>query len=197
MSWLRDRILSEPPHAPPYVIESMTERRAHRLVSIFGIDWMATVTAAIAPLWIAAVGIAISFGAQLGSGAGERLLVGLAYGLLIAASIIIHQLGGALAGALVGAPMRSVTFTATLPFNTYDESPDIPGRVHVIRGLGEPVANLLLGATMLVLYVAGLDSHFVLFLAVLNLAFFAIAMTPLPTMHGGVVLRYMKARGQL
>jgi Zn-dependent protease len=49
---------------------------------------------------------------------------------------------------------------------------------------------------MLILYVAGLDSHFVLFLAVLNLAFFAIAMAPLPTMHGGVVLKHVKARRQ-
>jgi Zn-dependent protease len=94
---------------------------------------------------------------------------------------------------MVGAPMRSVIFTATLPYNEVRRVAGISSRVHVIRGLGEPAANLLLGAVMLILYVAGLDSHFVFFLAVLNLAFFVIAMTPLPTMHGGVVLNHLKA----
>lgn len=194
MSWFKHRILNEPPHSPPYVIENMADMRPHRLVSVFGINWVVTSAAAAAPLWIAAVGVVISFVTQVGSSAGERLLIGLVYGLLIAASIIIHQLGGAIAGKLVGAPMRSVIFTATLPYNVYDESREFPSSVHVIRGLGEPAANLLLGAIMLTLYVAGLDSHFVLFLAVLNLAFFAIAMSPLPTMHGGVVLKQLKAR---
>lgn len=193
MSWFKDLILNEPPHSPPYVIENMAHMRPHRLVSVFGINWMATPTALAAPVWIAAVGVIISFIAEVGSSVGERLLAGLAYGLLIGASIIIHQLGGAIAGKVVGAPMRSVIFTASLPYNEYDESREFPSRVHLIRGLGEPAANLLLGAVMLILYVAGLDGHFVLFLAILNLAFFAIAMAPLPTMHGGVVLRHLKA----
>jgi len=196
MSWLRDHVLAEPPHSPPYVIENMAKMRPHRLVTIFGINWMAVPTAIAAPAWIAAVGVGISFIAQVGPGTGERLLIGLAYGLLISASIIIHQLGGAIAGALVGAPMRTVTFTATLAYNGYDASREYPSRVHVIRGLAEPAANLVVGVVMLVLYVAGLDSHFVLFLAVLNLAFFAIAMAPLPTMHGGVVLKHLKAPKQ-
>lgn len=155
---------------------------------------MATSAAAAAPVWIAAVGIVISFAAQVGSSTGERVVIGLAYGMLMAASIMIHQLGGAVRGALVGGPMRSVIFTATLPYNVYDESREYPSSVHIVRGLSEPAANLLLGAVMLILFVAGLDSHFVLFLAVLNLAFFAIAMTPLPTMHGGVVLKHLRAR---
>jgi hypothetical protein len=174
----------------------MPGTRQHRLLSILGIDWMATSAAVAAPFWIAAIGIAISFVAPVGSGAGERLLIGLVYGLFIEASIIVHQLGGAIAGALVGAPMRSVIFTATLPYNVYDDSREFPGSVHIIRGLGEPLANFLVGAIMLILYVAGLDSHFVLFLAALNLAFFVIAMTPLPTMHGGVVLKHMRGRAQ-
>lgn len=193
MSRLRDYILTEPPHAPPYVIENMAVKRPLRLVTLFGINWMAAATAWVAPVWMAAVGILISFVAQVGAGVGERLLIGLAYGLLTGASIIIHQLGGAIAGKLVRAPMRFVIFTATLSYNGYDESREYPSRVHVIRGLGEPAANLLLGAIMLVLYIAGLDSHFVLFLAILNLAFFAAAMAPLPTMHGGVVLKHLKA----
>ena len=196
MTWLANRILSEPPHAPPYVLESMPDSHPRHIATFLGIDWMATPTAIAAPFWIVAVGIAISFAFQVGSGASERLLIGVAYGGLMAASIIVHQLGGAIAGASIGAPMRSVIFTATLPYNAYDESREYSDAVHIIRGLGEPVANLALGAIMLVLYLAGLDSHFVLFLAVLNLAFFVIAMMPPPTMHGGVTLKHLRGRTQ-
>jgi hypothetical protein len=124
---------------------------------------------------------------------GERLLLGLAYGALIFVSILVHYLGGAIAGWVVDAPMRQVVFTATLAYNVYDESPEYPRRVHVIRGLGEPAANLILGVVMLGLYLAGNHNHFVLFLAVLNLGFFLVAMAPFPTMHGGVLLKNLRA----
>jgi hypothetical protein len=193
MSTLSDYFLKSPPHAPPYVVENMDTMRRFRLITLFGIDWMATPTACVAPVWMAVIGIVISVTARVGADTGERLLAGLVFGLLIAASIIIHQLGGAIAGKLVKAPLRRVIFTATLPYNGYDESRTYSSRVNVIRGLGEPAANLLLGAIMLVWYIAGLNSPFVFFLAILNLAFFVVAMAPLPTMHGGVVLKHLQA----
>ena len=193
MSGLIDHITAEPPHSPPYVMENVARFRRRKLITFFGVDWMALPAAIIAPFWIAALGVAISSIARVGSAGGERLIIGLVYGLLMAASILAHQFGGAIAGALLGAPMRSVTFTATLPYNEYDESRDRPGRVHILRGLSEPLTNLAIGIVMFVLYAAGLDSHFLLFLAILNTAFFFIAMTPLPTMHGGVLIDHLKA----
>jgi hypothetical protein len=171
----------------------MERVRPRRLVRAFGIDWMASPSAWVAPVWMVAVGIVIGLVADSHAAAGRRLLLGLAYGALILASILVHYLGGAVAGRLVNAPMRQVVFTATLAYNAYDESREYPSRVHVIRGLGEPAANLVLGAVMLGLYLAGTHSHLVLFLAVLNLAFFVIAMAPFPTMHGGVLLKNLKA----
>jgi hypothetical protein len=159
---------------------------------LFGIEWMATPTAWISLVWITAVGIVLAVTTESGS-TGQRIVAGLAYAVLIEASILWHQLGGAFAGKLVGAPMRRVTLTATLAYNEYDESREYPSRVHLIRGLSEPLANLILGAVMLVVYVSGYHSHVVLFLAALNLAFFVIAMAPLPTMHGGVVLKHLRA----
>jgi hypothetical protein len=140
-----------------------------------------------------AVGIVIGLVADSHASAGKRLLLGLAYGALILASILVHYFGGAVAGWLVDAPMRQVVFTATLAYNVYDESREYPSRVHLIRGLGEPAANLILGAVMLGLYLAGNHSRLVFFLAVLNLGFFIIAMAPLPTMHGGVLVKNLKA----
>jgi hypothetical protein len=192
MSRLRDFIFSEPPHAPPYVFENTTRARPRRLGRLFGVEWLATPTAWVSLVWITVVGVAI--GVIIGSGsAGQRVATGLVYAVLIEGSIVWHQLGGVIGGKLVGAPMRRVTFTATLAYNEYDESQEYPSRVHLIRGLAEPVANLILGAVMLGLYWAGYQSDVVVFLAVLNLAFFVIAMAPLPTMHGGVVLKHLKA----
>jgi hypothetical protein len=185
--------LSEPPHTPPYVIEDMANVRPRRLFTLLGIQWLATPTAWVAVVWMAALGLVVGLLAEAGSAAGTRLLVGLAYAVLIFASIVVHYLGGALAGRLVDAPMRRVVFTATLAYNVYDEARAYPSRVHLLRSLGEPAANLLLGAVMLGLYLAGNHGHLVLFLAVLNLAFFVIALAPFPTMHGGVVLKYLKA----
>jgi hypothetical protein len=139
-----------------------------------------------------AVGIVIGLIAESRATPGTRFLLGLAYGALILASIVLHYLGGAVAGRLVHAPMRRVVFTATLAYNEYDESREYSSSVHLIRGLGEPAANLILGAVMLGLYLAGNHSHIVFFLAVLNLAFFIIAMAPFPTMHGGVLLKNLK-----
>jgi hypothetical protein len=154
---------------------------------------MASPWAWVAPVWMIALGIVIALAVEPHTAAGTRVLLGLAYGALILASILVHYLGGAVAGRLVDAPMRQVVFTATLAYNVYDESQEYPSRVHLIRGLGEPVANLILGAIMLGLYEAGNHNHLVLFLAVLNLGFFIIAMAPFPTMHGGVVLKNVKA----
>jgi hypothetical protein len=192
VSWLRDVFFSEPPHAPPYVIENTTRTPPRQLVTVFGIEWMATPTAWISLVWITVVGILLGVATEAGS-AGQRIVAGLVYAVLIEASILWHQLGGAVAGKLVGAPMRRVTLTATLAYNEYDESREYPSRIHLIRGLAEPVANLALGAVMLAVYVSGYQSHVVLFLAVLNLAFSVIAMAPLPTMHGGVVLKHLRA----
>lgn len=192
MSQLKDWFFSKPPHTPPYVFEDMEKVHPRRLLRAFGIDWMASPNAWVAPVWMLAVGIVIGLVVESHASAGKRLLLGLAYGALILASILVHYLGGAVAGRLVGAPMRQVVFTTTLAYNSYDESRDYPSRVHLIRGLGEPASNLIFGAVMLGLYVAGNRSHFVLFLAVLNLAFFIVAMAPFPTMHGGVVLTNLR-----
>jgi Zn-dependent protease len=141
---------------------------------------------------MAVAGIVVALMSESQSGVGGRVLIGLAYGALIWASIVVHYLGGAAAGGLLHAPMRQVIFTATMAYSSYDESQDYPSRVHVIRGLGEPAANLLLGAGMLGVYLAGARSHVVLYLAILNLIFFVTGMAPIPTMHGGIMLRHLK-----
>jgi hypothetical protein len=100
----------------------MAHVRPRRLLTLCGIQWLATPTAWVAVVWMAALGLVVGLRAAAGAAAGTRVLVGLADALLILASIVVHYLGGALAGRLVDAPMRRVVFTATLADNVYDEA---------------------------------------------------------------------------
>lgn len=99
---LRDRLLNEPPHTPPYVLENMDDAQPRRLMATFGIEWMASRTAWVAPVWMAGVGIVIGFIVESNAAASKRLLLGLAYGALIWTSIVVHQLGGAVCAARDG-----------------------------------------------------------------------------------------------
>jgi len=107
VSRLKDWFFSKP-HTPPYVFEDMEKVHPRRLLRAFGIDWMASPNAWIAPVWMLAVGIVTGLVVESHAPAGKRLLLGLAYGALILASIFLHYLGGAVAGRLVDAPMRQV-----------------------------------------------------------------------------------------
>jgi hypothetical protein len=175
-------------------LENTVRTPPRHLATVFGIDWMATSLAWIAPLWMVLAGFVVASLMEADANVVHRLAFGILYATLILLSIVLHQLGGAAAGALAGSPMRKVVFTATLAYNQYDRSREYPSRVHLIRSLAEPATNLLLGVCMLALYRAGYEARPVLFLAILNLFFFVVAMAPLPTMHGGVVLRYAGKR---
>jgi len=192
MSVLKDRLFRKPPQPPPYVLEDTTKTHPRRIFKLFGIEWMAYPTAWIAPIWMLATGILVSFLTRVGDSVGERLFAGLVYGLLIGASIVMHYLCGALAGSLVNSPMRFTLFTATLAYCRYDDSREYPSRVHLVRSLGQPAAHVLLGVPALGFYLAGYHSHFLLFLAIANFVFLVVAMAPLPTMHGGVVLKHLR-----
>jgi Zn-dependent protease len=185
-------ILREPPAPPPYVPDRLATLRPRRIVRLLNVDWMVSGTAWFAPVWIAGVGIAISLVAHLGDNTGEGLLVGLLFGLLIAGSMVVHQLGGILAGRFAKAPMLQVVFTGTLAYDLYQESEDYTNRVHILRALGGPVANVALGLIMLAIYFSGFHSPLVLFAGVLNVLFCFAAMMPIPTMDGGIILKHLR-----
>ena len=131
--------------------------------------------------------------AASGTARPNELLSGLVFGLLIAGSMVVHQLGGVVAGRLVHAPMLEVVFTGTLAYDVYQESEDYSNLIHIVRGLGGPAANLGLGLIMLGIYLAGLSSPFVLFLGILNVLFCFAALTPIPTMDGGIILKHLRS----
>jgi Zn-dependent protease len=96
---------------PVYVLEPLAGRPRRRLTVRLGIVWLGTARWWICPVWLLVAGLAL--GLLLGPGAGAvRLLAGLVYALILAASVLLHALGHLAGGKLVGAPMTALLLLA-------------------------------------------------------------------------------------
>lgn len=143
----------------------------------------------------------------IGLPAGQAVTGALVCALLHYASEMVHQLGHALAARQTGYPMIGVAFWGPIGVSVYPkDEPPLPGRVHIRRALGGPLASGLLSvaAGLLVLYTTGTftlgpdEPHFPaviewvsLFLFVDNLAVFTLgALLPLGFTDGSTILRW-------
>lgn len=192
-----DHVRRQPPGPPPYVLESYSqefdqEGRTRSLFSVFGFECRGTATWWVQPVWIVGVGLVAGLASDRSSTWYGRLATGLAYAAVIAVSIAWHQLGTYAVGKLVGAPFKAVVLTATLGYQIYEE-PEQPSRVHLLRALAGPASNLVLAVLALLALLVWPHSSVLWFAAVLNLVFTAVAMAPIPTMDGGVVVRELRA----
>lgn len=124
--------------------------REYRLVQLGALRITALPSAFLGALglWaaLAAVGLL-----ALGMTVGEALAGGLVAALLHYAADLWHNLGHAWAAARTGNPMTGVRFWGLLGTCVYPSNePALPGRTHVRRALGGPVASALLGVVALV-----------------------------------------------
>ena len=71
----------------------------------------------------------------------------------------------------------------------YHDAVGQPRRVDVGRSLGGPVFNLLLGVIAGAVYAFAGGNHFFGLLAVVNLAFGAFTLMPIPSLDGSVIWR--------
>ena len=181
----------EPPGVPPYVLPGDAAGERRRVLTLLGADWYMTPRARYAAAWMLVVGLLASFLFADGN-VLERFVTGLAYGVAIGVSVVCHQIGQLVAGRLTGRPLSGVVFTATFPFQLYPPEEEQPSKVHLMRALGGPMANLGLGWLALILYMFGARHGFVGFLALVNMLYALAAMIPLPTFDGGVVLRELR-----
>jgi len=174
------------------VLEDVT-RPSRLLFSAWGVEWWATRWAWVGPLFWTALGLLIAW-AQ-----GGGLLRGVAYGILLYLSNTIHTLGHIGAGAVAGARMDAVVLTSTRDVDVYRGAKrDVPTRVRVLRSLGGPAANALVGVTALGLgAAAGEVSEVRAWLTasgLLNLAIAAWTLMPIPTMDGWILWRALLYR---
>ena len=193
MTALRERLLAEPPKPPPYVLEDVGAAEPQLVVRALGTDWLATEWAWVSVGWLAVLGQVIAR-VLPGRSRRGRTLAGLGFTGLTGFSMLAHQIGTIAAARSVRAPMRAVVFTATLAYNTYPEEPPLPARVHMIRALGGPAGNLLLGVVALKIHRRHPRIRALAYLGWLNVLFTCAALTPLPTMDGGAAIRAWRQR---
>src|SRR5579863_1211432 len=193
MTGLRERLLAEPPNPPPYVLEDIAAAEPQLVVRALGTDWFATESAWISIGWLAVLG-QIMARVVPGRSRSGRTVAGLGFTGLTGFSMIAHQIGTIAAARSVGAPMRGVVFTATLAYNTYPQEPRLPATVHMVRALGGPAGNLLLGIVALKLHRRHPRIRALAYLGWLNVMFTCAALTPVPTRDGGAAIRAWRQR---
>lgn len=93
-------------------------------------------------LWLVLAGLGVLW---LKFDLGTALVAGLIATLLHLVADLVHSLGHAWAAARTGYPMSAILFLGVLAATLYPkDEPALPGRIHVQRALGGPLASLIL-----------------------------------------------------
>jgi Zn-dependent protease len=175
-----------------FVFEPTNHESRRHLFRALGVDWIATSFWPGLLAWTFSVGILGGLVYAPSDEMGRRLAIGIGYGGLTLAAVILHSVGHILGGAAVGAPMHSNLITSTVPVNLYHEDETLTRRVHLARTLGGPLLNLVLGALALVGMRAASGGGFLGWFAAMNFAIGIMASLPLPTLDGWVLMRMLR-----
>lgn len=119
----------------------------------------------------------------------ERFLTGILFGGLLILVMALHILGHVFSSQLVAPPMTEARITPLLIETLYHDDPEgVTSQVHLVRSLGGPVMNFVLGGTSLI--ILGLTcSPALAFFAGANLVIGAIVLLPFSVVDGGVIWR--------
>jgi Zn-dependent protease len=129
-------------------------------------------------------------------------LAALLFMLGVEVATVIHALGHICSGTVAGSPMDELLVTATRDVNIYHgDQRQYPPRVHLLRALGGPLANLLLAGLLIAAasqFPPGLLSEVVTRLISINLFFGLGSLLPVPSIDGSVIWPAVMqlARGQ-
>lgn len=199
---------------PLLVLEDTTRRPSRRLFTVLGVEWRATRWAWVAPGfwlglgWLVAWAQAAATDPNGGPGLLGVLAVGAAYGALLWLTNGVHTLGHVLAARVAGTPLDAVLLTATRDVMVYRGwKSAVAERVRVVRCMGGPLANALVGG--LALQAArvlagggsagvaepGAAARWLVMFGVFNLCVAAWTLAPVPTLDGWIVWRWVFRRG--
>jgi Zn-dependent protease len=85
--------------------------------------------------------------------------------------------------------MSEAYITPILIETRYNNDPaDLPDRIHLVRSLGGPIMNLILGLLSLII-LGSAHNPALAFFAGANLLIAAIVLLPFPSVDGGVIWR--------
>ena len=133
----------------------------------------------------------------LGFGFGTAVLAGMIGVVIHWLSDFVHQLGHAVAAQRTGYPMTGLRFWGIFSTSHWPaDEPELPGRVHLQRALGGPIASILIGSFFwFVAWLVGPDAGLFWWLAVLaaadNLLLLGVgAFAPLGFTDGSTILHW-------
>lgn len=119
----------------------------------------------------------------------DNLLISLIYGLLLNLLLLLHIVGHIISSKFVSPAMTEARIMPILIQTRYDSDPEqLTSRVHLVRSIGGPLMNLLLGALGYVLWRAT-GSLIAQFFMAANWLLTLLILLPLPTIDGEVIWR--------
>ncbi len=169
------------------VPEKLDPTTYRKLFTVLGTDYFATPRAWVSIVSLVGVGIVVGIVASPMDGPGANVGVGVVYGLMIVLVEFLHGIGHIISSRAIGAPMSRMIVTMTVITGQFDTN-DVTSRQHLWRALGGPLMNLILG----VIFVVIAPNHYVMFFGCFNIVFFLIAILPIPTLDGSVILRELR-----
>ena len=170
-----------------FVVEDLDRSRQTRMFTFLGVDYYSTPKAWVSLPITILIGIIIALLFAPDEQLQSQIISGIGYGFIIMISSFCHGVGHILSSRLVDAPVTYIIETATVYVTHYDDKVDQSSRVHLIRALGGPVFNLLLGIIAITTYQIALPNHFLLFFGVVNLGIGIFTLLPIPTLDGAVI----------
>ncbi len=174
---------------PASAYQALESGQRRTLFTLFDVPWTVTGDSWRFAASRLAAGLAASFIFLRTIPFGERLLYGLLFGLLLGLSNFLHILGHFISGKLAGAAMDENLVTPYSILTAYHEDPaEVPGRLHLARAAGGPLATLLLALASLAAWRL-LGGPAWGFLAAANGLLFAMVILPLPGADGQVIWR--------
>lgn len=175
-----------------FVNEDIESSSNQKIFTLLGVDYLATPRAWISFPTILFVGIAVAIIFAPTEQLFSRIIVGILYGLLILLEGKVHDIGHILSSRMVNAPVKTIIMTSSFNIMGYDDDEEYPSHVHVGRSLGGPVANILVGSLSLIIYSYVVKSHYLLFFGDFNLIVAFLALLPIPSVDGSVILRELR-----
>jgi membrane-associated protease RseP (regulator of RpoE activity) len=169
-----------------FVVENVRGDEGRRLFSLLGVRYVATRWAWLSPLMMLALGGVVAW-----ASAGEAttpVLVGRAVllGMLALLGIAAHGLGHIISSRLIGAPMHSLILTGTVAVTHFEDPRPQPRRVHVLRALGGPIANLALAVASLGAWTLGAGMP-IAFFGIVNASIGVFTLLPIKSLDGAVL----------
>jgi Zn-dependent protease len=171
-----------------FVFENFTKAERTKFFSLLGVVFFRTKRTWLNLPIMLSTGILLAFIFSPGNTPQQKIIDGIFYGLLIMLTLFLHTLGHVISSRMVGAPTDYVLMTATVTIIQFDDTEELPSRIHVGRSLGGPIANIILGIIFFALS-QKTGNHFVNLFAWANIALGAVTILPIPTLDGPVIFR--------